>query len=335
MFTVKALLITNSREDGITASPYIVGPHLDAIADQFSLLYTRTVTRRNLTWAAHGNIVFVSYNHPDAPVMHFAGCPTHKISLLGPTFIFHCPMDKQHRATRLSISGNFTHIAESFDESDGDLGLVAHLFDRGLGNTSLKPATDKLISIDASPESFGAEGLERSRGKSAGPDPDLTGGFLGQMFDQLTAAGFEVGLLNAGPNNEVIGLMATGKEPDEPTAMIDPDTGYAQDPGFYVERQQKHDLGISIIAEVNFEPIHFPTPAAFVLATLSAYARMVALNVIADTLQPEVAEVLVNDLDKIADTVSAINSADPVLRELESPSMAKLPHEPGGLGRNG
>jgi len=329
VFTIKAALITNHPEAGLRAQPYTIAPNLESVAIQFSLILGHKVEKARLRWMVHGNVLFVSYPDARRASFHFIGCSHHQFSFRGPTLMFYCPMQKQEVAERLSIAGSWAHIVD--DLIMPNTNYLAELFAPGLGDTELEPASRPLRSIDGSDQHerpSGAGGRE-----AAGENPDD----LTAMFEQLSAIGLNVHLIEH--EGDVIGLAAQiGGAP--PRAGKDglnelPEKVLADDPGFYGDKPRKgHSVSLTIVSEVAFDPLHFPSPAGFVYALLAGYARMLHLNVAADCVEPEYGMAYLDMVSQIVKAAAAITDAEPSLNKLESPMLAKLPDEPGGVPRH-
>jgi len=267
----------------------------------------------------HGNRLFVS--SPAIPTdrpMHFNGCPHHKLSFDSQTLAFLCPISKQEQATRLSISGNFAHIADNFVDEDEK--VLQSLIGHGRGNIVLDRADKPLRSIDGrSDEKPNRRERATGTGEKFGEGDNLT-----EMFEGLTAAGFDVKLLQIG--DDVIGLAAMGDSID-----LRPDLVLAEDPGFIGDKpHRRHTVGVTIESEVAFDPVHFPTFSAYVLALASGYCRMVALNVEQGIFDPTAAKIYLTDLNEFIQLAERQRNSEAALTWLETPMLAKLPSEEGG-----
>lgn len=328
MFMVKAALITNHPELGIRSQPYTLPANLEAIAMQLSLIRGKSVKQRDLVWGIHGNAAFVSL--PDeSEVFHFNGCDEHRLEFSGPTFLFYSPIEKQYEHQGvLSRSGNFHYICADMP-GPHDADIVQTLFSHGRGNVQLPRAIAPLSVFDEVPRT--GEPPAGASGRKGTGEKFGEGDFLTQVFDEMTAAGFDVNLIEH--EGTVLGLAASIDQSQPKPGQL-AECELATDPGCYVRPPQPgHIVSAGIISEVHFDPITFPSPASFVASVLAGYARMLHLNVEAEHVEPEFAMELLAMLEPFVDLVAAFRKAEPAIVALESPLLAPLPDEPGGRGR--
>ena len=321
MFLVKAALVTNHPELGIRVQPYQCAPTLEAVALQFSLIRGETVKPRGMRWVVHGNLLFIFAPQPGYRVFHFNPCEGHELEFFGPTLVFFCPMELQDKATQLSHAGSWKHITQNF--KPGDEHNLQPLFSHGRGTVEVGFTRDRLEAVGDLPRPSGARERAEPAPQKFGEGDDLT-----EMFEMFNAIGFDTKLIQMG--DEVVGLMAMGK--DEPP-MIEREL--CEDPGFYSDRPLPgHCVSLGIMAEVSFDPVHYPAPASFVMALMAGYARAMHLNVGAGFLEPEYGTELIKDMHEFVQVVERHYAREPVLCKLESPLLAKMPDEKGGNGRD-
>jgi len=321
MFLVKAALVTNHPELGIRVQPYQCAPTLDAVALQFSLVTGTPVKPRAMRWLVHGNLLFIFAPQPGYRVFHFSPCEGHELEFFGPTLVFYCPMSKQDAAAQLSHAGSWKHIAADF--KPGDEQNLQPLFSHGRGTVELPSTKNWLTAVGDPARRSGARERAEPAPQKFGEGDDLT-----EMFEMFNAIGFDTKLIQMG--DEVVGLMAMGKDQEPP--MIEREL--CEDPGFYADRpKREHSVRLGIMAEVSFDPVHYPSPASFVVALMAGYCRALHLNINADLLEPEYANELLQDVHALVEAAMAQRKAEPVLGDLESPLLAKMPDEEGGLGR--
>jgi len=321
MFVVKAALVTNHPELGIRVQPYTCGPTLAEVALQFSLIQGRKILPRTMRWMCHGNLMFIYADQPGYRTFHFNPCEGHELSFDGPTLVFFCPMSKQDQASQLSLAGSWSHIADSF--KPGDEQNLQPLFSHGHGSIELPSTKDWLTAVGDPARPPGASGRAKGTGEKFGEGDHMT-----ELFDGLSEAGFDVKLLRD-DNGTVLGLAAIG-EPPEP--LIERDL--CEDPGFYSDRPEPaHCVSLAIVAEVSFDPMHYPSPSSFVMALMAGYARALHLNIDANHLEPEYGLPYLDEMHEFINIVEQQREAEPAYGVLESPLIAKLPDEPGGMGR--
>ena len=324
MFVTKAALINNHPELGIRSQPLTVAPNLESCAIEFSQMVGSTLRTRDLQWLIHGNILFVSAPVTKRLPFHFNGCAHHELTFRGPTLAFITPVTKQDKATRLSINGSWAHLVEPMRAID--VAAMQQLFSHDVGNTNLDPATRPLRSIDGRDDA-GAVGASGPVGTG---EKFGEGDFMTEMFEHLTGAGLDVSLLRDA-DGTVLGLAA-GVEVESPFVERE----LAEDPGFYADHvKPAHCMRLTMVPEVAFDPMHFPTVDAFVASLLTLYMRCVWLNVDGDYLEPEVGSALLEDCEDFTNFIkSRANREPPATRSMESPFLAKMPNEKGGRGRD-
>ncbi len=322
MFVVQAALVTNHPELGIRVQPYTCGPTLDEVALQFSLISGAPVKPRAMRWICHGNLMFIYSAQPGYRTFHFNPCEGHELSFDGPTLVFFCPMSKQDKAEQLSRAGSWAHIADSFQR--GDEQNLQPLFSHGHGSLELPTTKNWLTAVGDPRRPSGAREQANSAGENSESD-NLTG-----MFEALQAIGFDTALIEA--EGEIVGLMARGRDEDRDSRMIEREL--CEDPGFYADRpRREHCIKLGIMAEVSFDPVHYPSPTSFVSALLAGYMRALHLNVNADLIEPEYAEEMLTLVEEFVELCRIQREADPAMMDLESPLIAKLPDDEGGMGR--
>jgi len=325
MFVVKAALVTNHPELGIRVQPYTCGPTLDEVALQLSFGKAQPVKPREMRWITHGNLMFIYAEVQGYRSFHFNPCTGHELTFHGPTLVFFVPMSKQDRASQLSLAGSWAHIAGDFNP--GDEQALQPLFSHGNGTIELPTTKDWLTAVGDPNRPSGARERAEPASEKFGE-----GDFLTEMFEGLSSVGLDVKLIQHG--DEIVGLAATGSMNDirEREAMYE--RMLVEDPGFYADRAQAdHCVKLGIIAEVDFDPIHYPSPASFVLAVMAGYARALHLNVAAGYVEPEYGEQYLKEMHTFIGIVEATFEREPAYLELESPLLAKMPDEEGGMGR--
>lgn len=294
----------------LTVEQVQVVPSLEGCAALFSAQLGRTIDPNWLTWAAHSNQLYVSMPIEGMPPVHCNQCQ-HRITLRGLTVVFWSPVRLRARG---DVGNNFYDWVADIDlndkqgneKSNGE--FLQNIFaNAGPGNIELLSARQPIRNIDGDPVEI-TRLIEASGASEPSPLEKLLGMVLGGQVHEIAPgiSAIQVGSDDDECENEIC--------PDQPTVP-------------WVELARWPNSGLTIEADVSYDPTHFPSPLAFIQSLMASYMRLLTIQTDAEIVSPEVGEIYLDMWEELFPHIQQIIEANPGIRDVEQPMLPQLPFE--------